>query len=90
MTTTVRGDEQLIFIPRDYSYIKGLLIIPFGQVIMSYDVLFLPPTPPFKNVMKKFMKFFYLSFSFHDMQIDSFAFLLLSQEVIHAKVEVGH
>ena len=51
---------------------------------MSYDVLFLPstPQPPFKNVMKIFMKIFCLSFSFCNMKIDSFAFLLLPSIIV--------
>ena len=40
--------------------------------------MFLPPDPPFKNVMKFFMKIFYLSFSFCDMKTDSFALLSLA------------
>ena len=32
--------------------------------------------------MKIFMKYFYLSLSFHDMQIDSFAFLSLASIIL--------
>ena len=43
----------------------------------------LPPTPPpFKNVMKIFMKIFCLSFSFRNLKIDSFAFLLLASIIV--------
>ena len=49
---------------------------------MSYDVLFLPVLPFFNNVMKMFMKTVYLSFSFHDMQIDSFALLSLASIIV--------
>ena len=35
----------------------------------------------FKNIMKTFMKNFYLSFSFQDLKFDSFAFLLLASIV---------
>ena len=36
------------------------------------------PLPPFKNFMKISMKIFYLSFSSHNMQTDSFALLSLT------------
>ena len=41
-----------------------------------------PSHPHFQNVMKIFMKVFYLSFSFRDMQIDSFALLALASIIV--------
>ena len=51
---------------------------------MSNDILFLPlPLPPhFKNIMKTYINIFYLSFSFYNMQIDFFAFLLVALIIV--------
>ena len=65
------------YVQEDISFknlFKGPLIIWFVHR-RTYDVLFIT-LPSFKNIMKIF-KIFYLSFSFHNMQIDTFAFLLL-------------
>ena len=57
-----------------YSGIKEPFVIGFVHRRTSYEVLFLPPTAHFENVMKIFMKVFCLSLSHRDMKIDSFAF----------------
>ena len=53
---------------------KGPLVIPIVNGRTSYDVFLLPLTPLFKNVMKIFLSLIL----FHGMQIDSFAFFLLT------------
>ena len=40
------------------------------------------PYPPFKNLMKIFMKMFCLSFSFRDMDVNSFAFLSMASIIV--------
>ena len=47
------------------------------------------PTTPFKNVMKIFMKIFYLSFSFRDIRIDSFAFLSLDSIIVQLEIALN-
>ena len=61
----------------------GPLVIWFAHGRTSYNVLFLPQTPPPPTPFKNVMKIFYFSFSFHDIQIDSFAFLSLASIIVH-------
>ena len=63
-------------------FISDFISIRFVHERMSYDILFLLPCPPFKNIIKIFIKFFYLSFRFYDMQIDCFAFLSLALTIV--------